>query len=122
MTTFLLSFLIYLLSPSFTGSAEAIVADAAVEMEMSGPDIVLSLKPPLISGNSIKLGYVIPYPGYIEFHLFNSEGEKIWQNFGVKDKGEHYQALRRDKMDPGATYTYQFWYKGKPYPGKFTNN
>lgn len=90
-------------------------------VEYAGPEIVLNLKTPLVSGNSVKLGYQIPYPGYIEFHLFGPDGTKIWQNFGVQEKGEHYQAIRRDKLEAGATYTYEFWYKGKPYPGKFTN-
>ena len=86
----------------------------------SSPEIVLHLKQPLISGNSVKLGYEIPYPGYIEFYLFLTDGEKVWQNFGVKDKGEHYQAIRLDKLESGTTYLYEFWYKGKPYKGKFS--
>jgi hypothetical protein len=86
----------------------------------SAPEIVLHLKQPLLSGNSVKLGYEIPYPGYIEFHLFQEDGERIWQNFGVREKGEHYQAVRLDKLTSGAVYHYEFWYKGKPYKGKFT--
>ena len=99
-------------------------ASAPVPQEVPGPgdsDIVMHLKSPLVAGSSVKLGYEIPYPGYIEFHLFGPDGEKIWQNFGVREKGEHYQALKRDKLEDGVTYTYEFWYKGKPYPGKFTN-
>jgi hypothetical protein len=87
----------------------------------TAPEIVLHMKSPLVSGNSVKLGYEIPYPGYIEFHLFKADGEKIWQNFGVREKGEHYQAVRRDKLNSGETYHYEFWYKGKPYKGKFSN-
>ncbi|MEM0997803.1 MAG: hypothetical protein AAGN35_12005 [Bacteroidota bacterium] len=83
-------------------------------------DIVLHMKQPLISGNSVKLGYEIPYPGYIEFYLFMADGQKIWQNFGVKEKGEHYQAIRLDKLESGTTYLYEFWYKGKRYKGRFT--
>lgn len=113
--TFLLALLI-----SFTFSSAPVVESSPVVDR--GPEIALNLKPPLISGNSIKLGYEIPYPGYIEFHLFDPDGNKIWQNFGVKEKGEHVQALRRDKMDAGATYSFEFWYKGERYPGKFTNN
>ena len=117
-----MTFLLALLFSFQLQSAPVTPATEAGVVEAVGPEIVLNLKPPLISGNSIKLGYEIPYPGYIEFHLFNPDGEKIWQSFGVKPKGEHYQALRRDKMEPGATYTFEFRYKGKPYPGKFTNN
>lgn len=103
----------------FTG-ANAMPTEPMIDGQ-TAPEIVLHMKSPLVSGNSIKLGYDIPYPGYIEFHLFTADGTKIWQNFGVREKGEHYQAVRRDKLDEGATYLYEFWYKGKPYKGKFTN-
>lgn len=83
------------------------------------PEIALHLKQPLVSGNSIKLGYEIPYAGYIEFHLFDAAGTKIWVDYGVREKGEHVQALRVDKLTAGQSYKYEFWYKGKPYPGKF---
>ena len=85
------------------------------------PEISLNLKTPLVEGSTVKLGYEIPYPGYIEFHLFDAEGKKLWANYGVQDKGEHFQSVRRDKLEDGVTYRFEFWYKGKPYPGKFTN-
>ena len=94
---------------------------AEVVTPVVAPEIVLSLKPPLVQGNSVKLGYEIPYPGYIEFYLYGPDKQKIWQNFGVQDKGEHYQAIKRSPLEPGATYTFEFWYKGKPYSGSFTN-
>ena len=83
------------------------------------PEIILHLKPPLVQGNSVKLGYEIPYPGYIEFYLFGPDKQKIWQNFGVQDKGEHYQSIKREPLESGATYYFEFWYKGKPYGGSF---
>ena len=83
------------------------------------PPIALSLKPPLMEGSSVKLVYEIPYAGYIEFHLYDASGAKIWVDYGVMEKGEHAQSLRKDKLTPGMVYSYEFWYKGKPYPGKF---
>lgn len=83
------------------------------------PEIVLHLLPPMVSATSIKLPYKIPYPGYIEFYLFDTEKKKIWQDFGVKEKGEHAQSLKAEKFEKGKTYFYEFWYKGKPYSGKF---
>lgn len=106
---------------AFSLQATPIGAPVAELSPVVAPEIILHLKPPLVQGNSVKLGYEIPYPGYIEFHLFNSEGQKIWQNFGVQEKGEHYQAIKRSPLEDGATYTYEFWYKGKPYQGSFTN-
>ena len=117
-----MSFILGLLMSLQLSSAPAPIPYAEVGPKLVETDIVLHLKSPLISGNSVKLGYEIPYPGYIEFHLFGPDGEKIWQSFGVRDKGEHYQAIRRDKLETGATYKFEFRYKGKPYPGKFTNN
>ncbi len=83
------------------------------------PEIALHLGTPLVSGNSVKLGYQIPYPGYIEFHLFDASGTQIWVDYGVREKGDNFQVLRKDKLTAGATYKFQFWYKGKPYEGKF---
>lgn len=89
-------------------------------LSKGSPEITLHLQSPLVSGNSVKLGYQIPYDGYIEFHLFDASGAKIWVDYGVQEKGDHYQALRKDKLKEGETYNYQFWYKGKPYEGKFS--
>lgn len=104
----------------FFGAADAPLIGVPATLSETAPEIVLHLKQPMSSGNSVKLGYEIPYPGYIEFYLFKPDGERIWQNFGVKDKGEHYQAVRLDKLDSGTVYNYEFWYKGKPYKGQFT--
>jgi hypothetical protein len=84
------------------------------------PEIVLHLKAPQVTATNVKLGYEIPYPGYIEFHLFDGKGEKIWADYGVREKGEHYQSLKRDKLEAGTKYQFEFWYKGKPYPGSFS--
>ena len=91
----------------------------SIPFKSTNGDATLHLKSPLVVGSSVKLGYEIAYPGYIEFYLFGPDGQKIWQNFGVQEKGEHYQSLKRSKLKEGATYSYEFWYKGKAYPGKF---
>lgn len=84
------------------------------------PSIALSLKLPLTSGSSVKLGYEIPYAGYVEFHLYDATGTKIWADYTVQERGLHYQTLRMDKLKSGQQYLYEFWYKGRPYPGKFS--
>lgn len=89
-------------------------------LSKGSPEIALHLKQPSVSGNSVKLEYEIPYAGYIEFHLFDAAGTKIWTDYYVRDRGTHAQALRVDKLTKGQTYKYEFWYKGKPYPGKFS--
>lgn len=97
-------------------------SDTPLVYETYGPEVVLHLRPALISGNSVKIPYSIPYPGYIEFHLFDPEGTKIWIGTGVREKGDHVQAIRRDKLNDGATYSFDIYYKGKKYSGKFINS
>lgn len=89
---------------------------------LPGPEVVLHLKSTLISGNTVKIGYEIPYPGYIEFLLFDKEGKMLWYNAYVKDKGDHFLAFKREKLESGISYTFTLRYKGKDYPGTFVNN
>lgn len=86
------------------------------------PEVVLNLKSTLISGNTIKIGYEIPYPGYIEFLLYNGDGKMLWYNAYVKDKGDHFLAFKREKLELGTSYQFTIRYKGKDYPGTFINN
>jgi hypothetical protein len=112
----LLSILVFLsMSPQAPGGG-----NDQYGISKGSPEIALHLETPLVSGNSVKLGYEIPYPGYIEFHLFDAAGTQIWVDYGVREKGKNYQALRKDKLTAGQTYNFQFWYKGKPYEGKFS--
>lgn len=85
-------------------------------------DVVLNLKSTLVSGNTVKIGFEIPYPGYIEFFLFDNTGKRLWYNAYVKDKGEQYLAFKREKLQSGAAYQFTLRYKGKDYPGTFVNN
>lgn len=84
-------------------------------------DVVMNLKTPLVKGDLIQIPYEIPYPGYIEFFLYDPAGERIWIDSKVREKGEHVQAFKRGPLKSGETYTFDFWYKGKKYSGKFTN-
>lgn len=116
-----MSFLItILLSITLQGSPVLSEMPEVVTEKNKAPEIALSLQPPLISGESIKIGYKIPYPGYIEFFLYDSKGEQIWLNTYVRERGEHVQAINRTKLEKGGDYTFAIWYKGKKYTGKFT--
>ena len=116
-----MSFLITILL-SFTLNTSPLLYEVpeVVTEKNKAPEIALSLKDPLISGESVKISYQIPYPGYIEFFLYNPQGEQVWLNTLVREKGEHIQALNRSKLDKGGIYTFDIWYKGKKYSGKFT--
>jgi hypothetical protein len=85
-------------------------------------DVVLNLTGNLISGNTVKIGYKIPYPGYVEFFLFDKTGTRLWYNAYVKDKGDHFLAFKNEKLESGITYNFALRYKGKDYPGSFVNN
>ncbi len=93
-----------------------------LKAQVGQPEVVFHLRETLISGNSIKIGYEIPYDGYIEFYLFDKNGERIWYTSYVKEKGNHYLALNRTKMGSDEIYLFDFWYKGKKYSGSFRNS
>lgn len=86
-----------------------------------GPPISMSISPPMVSGEYVKIPYTIPYDGYIIFDLFSPEGEKIWNATAVRLKGTYVQSIKRTPLKPGSQYNFEFWYKGKKYSGKFTN-
>ena len=115
------SILIFLMVHLFSPSAPLLVQGEQNPLTVS-QEIVLSIQPPLVNGGSVKLGYKIPYPGYVEFRLYGPNDQKIWRNSYVRDKGLHYQTLNGSKLESGVTYKYEFYYKGKAYPGKFTNS
>lgn len=105
------------------GFASKAVPDASPSpLNAPAPDVVLNLGTTLISGNTVKIGYQIPYPGYIEFLLLEKGGKMIWYNAYVKDKGEHFLAFKREKLELGVSYNFTIRYKGKDYPGTFLNN
>jgi hypothetical protein len=86
-----------------------------------GPPISMSIAPPIISGEYVKIPYSIPYDGYIIFDLYSLEGEKLWNATCVRLKGNYVQSVKRTPLKPGTQYNFDFWYKGKKYSGKFTN-
>lgn len=86
------------------------------------PEIKLNIKTTLVSGNAVKVGYEIPYEGYLEFHLLDKEGKEIWVNYWVAEKGEHFLPFSRKPLKEGETYDFVFHYKGQEFKGKFTNS
>lgn len=87
----------------------------------TGDAIALSITGTLLNEGSIKIGYKIPYDGYIEFHLYDANDKKVWITSWVKDKGEYYLAINRTKLEAGMEYRFDFIYKGKKFTGKFVN-
>ena len=81
--------------------------------------ITLYLDGATIQPNLVDIGYEINYPGFLEFHLFNKDGKRIFLTSMVKGKGKHAIKLKKNKLESAHTYTYYFFYKGKEYHGTF---
>ena len=75
-----------------------------------------------IKDNYVSIKYEINYPGFVEIHLINPIGKKIWIKGKVDDKaGEHEFRIARKPMEDGKRYTYILKYKGKEKSGSFYN-
>lgn len=71
----------------------------------------LALKGAEVQGSYLVISYEIPYSGMVEIRLFNSNGEKIWQNQYADTFGKNKIVLKASKFHPGETYAYQLNYK-----------
>jgi len=70
----------------------------------------------------VSIVYEINYPGFVELHLFDPEGDKIWINGEVADEsGKNEYKIARDPMEEGKRYSFTLKYKGKDYTRGFTN-
>ncbi|MEM6263423.1 MAG: hypothetical protein AAGI38_13000 [Bacteroidota bacterium] len=68
----------------------------------------------------VLINYEITYGGYVEIHLFDTEGQKIWIHGQVAEKiGDHTFRIPVKPLKPGSRYTYFFRYKGEEYSGSF---
>ena len=85
------------------------------------PEITLTLLGTTENSQAVKIDYSIPYPGYVEFSLFQQENPetKIWYKAQVRQKGEHSLNIKRDALKPGVNYLFKFGYKGKMIEGRF---
>lgn len=70
----------------------------------------------------VSIKYEINYPGFVELHLMNPEGKKIWIKGQVEDEaGIHEFRIARAPMEEGKRYSYILKYKGKERSGSFYN-
>ena len=81
--------------------------------------IVLYLDAADVQAHQVDIGYEINYPGFLEFHLFDNDGKRIFLTSMVKEKGKHAMRLKKKKLASSKTYSYYFIYKGKQYHGSF---
>lgn len=70
--------------------------------------------------NAVLLKYDVTYAGFVELHLFDQQGDKIWIKGNVVDKvGAHIFPIARKPLKTGERYSYILKYKGKEYTGSF---
>jgi len=82
----------------------------------------LYIKGEKVTETYIAVTYELNYPGFVEIHLTNSEGRKVWIHGKVADKGGiHEIRISRKPMESGERYSYTLKYKGKDYSGSFYN-
>ena len=68
----------------------------------------------------VQITYEITMAGFVELHLFDPEGEKVWIKGRVTDRtGFDKILIPRKPLKAGERYTYFLRYKGKEYSGSF---
>lgn len=73
-----------------------------------------------VAPNAVLLKYDVTYAGFVELHLFDQQGEKIWIKGDVVDKvGAHIFPISRKPLKKGERYSYILKYKGREYTGSF---
>ncbi len=75
-----------------------------------------------IHDDHVNIQYEVNYPGFVELHLFDPEGEKVWIKGLVADKsGIHDFHISRKPMIEGKRYSFILRFKGKDYSRSFYN-
>lgn len=73
-----------------------------------------------VSSDSVRINYEINYGGYVELHLFDEDGKKIWINGNVKRRlGQYVFRIPSRPLKTDMRYTFFLKYKGEEYHGSF---
>ena len=82
----------------------------------------LFIKKIQVQENYVAITYELNYPGFVELHLVNPEGKKVWIRGSVADNaGSHTIKISRKPMEAGKRYSFSLKYKGRDYSGSFYN-
>lgn len=71
------------------------------------------------NGTNIEVAYEITVPGFVELHLIDPAGKKIWIKGFVKQKGNHVFKIPTEPMKKNEKYEFLLKYKGKEEKGWF---
>ncbi|MEM6767256.1 MAG: hypothetical protein AAF824_20680 [Bacteroidota bacterium] len=78
----------------------------------------------------VQIDYEITFGGFVELHLFNSLGEKIWVKGKVDDSADtkvddepktYIFRVSRKPLELDKRYSFILKYKGRDYSGSFYN-
>ncbi|MDX2282832.1 MAG: hypothetical protein NW241_01660 [Bacteroidia bacterium] len=90
------------------------------------PHVAASLPPRLYlmgsarKGEFVEVQYEITNPGFVELHLFDAEGKKLWIRGKVTDRaGQDYIQIPTKPLETGKRYSFILKYKGQEYSGSF---
>jgi hypothetical protein len=81
-------------------------------------DVTLVLKGIEVGEPNVTVGYKIPFPGFVQFFLFDKNGTKIWEQNLSREAGDNKVLINKAKLNPGIDYSFEIRYKGKTYTGK----
>lgn len=71
-------------------------------------------------GDYMEINYEITNAGFVELHLFDPSGKKIWIKGKVTDRiGVDLIRIPKKPLKPGERYSFILKYKGKEYSGNF---
>ncbi len=65
------------------------------------------------NGTNMEVAYEITVPGFVELHLIDATGKKIWIKGFVKQKGNHIFKIPVEPMKKNEKYEFLLKYKGK---------
>lgn len=69
---------------------------------------------------SVEIQYEITMPGYVELHLFDPKGKKIWLKGQVRNKkGNYYIRIPSEPMEKNARYEFVLKFKGREEKSSF---
>ncbi len=90
--------------------------------QLTGQDIPprLYINQTVVASDSVRINYEINYGGFVELHLFDEEGKKVWINGNVKRRlGRYVFQIPSRPLKAEMRYTFFLRYKGEEYHGSF---
>lgn len=96
------------------------VAFAGLAMAHAQVEPRLYINDVSVGSDQVSINYDITFGGFVEIHLFDESGKKVWINGVVNNRvGTYTFRVPGKPLKPGQRYTFFFRYKGAEYHGSF---